>query len=345
MRYLDKRIATISSNNENKEKVKKSWEEQLEDIIHDIPLSPIIIGNREFEMKQISLFDDILHIYIPKKFEKMSADHIKQKYPHEKRPETIFHNKQDTINIGFSIFERGEDSKELSDFRDYMKKVFLSASPSSTIFDSSDFNIEEKQISYFTFNSHASGGQMFNLVFITFAGSSDSKIVMCNLNCLLKELDNLKPLFYGIMKTIEIKNATTNIQEATELDTTESVEPDEPVIERLLFDKDKLLVLPIIVTMPFGNLDVFICENKDGETPINNMYALDKDGEIAWVVFCSESNIDHINDIPFIGMDSRGSGNIIFGITDYKGEYGYYISPRKGNIMSMMPMSIRNEPT
>ncbi|MCL2610137.1 MAG: hypothetical protein FWE02_00495 [Defluviitaleaceae bacterium] len=210
MEHLDKRIATITNKHNKKEKIKKTWEEQLSEIVESIPKLHIELNGKDIEMKQLSLLNDSFLIYIPKDFFEIPLDTIKKNYPYEARPQSVYQNKRDTINIGFTIIEDIVEETELTSLRDIMKNSFIKINPASKILDDGDFLQNEKMVVYYTFSSFALDGQNYNLLFLTLVGSN---LLICSLNCIKKDMDKIKPLFYGIMKTIEIKEVLSNEQE------------------------------------------------------------------------------------------------------------------------------------
>jgi len=200
MEHLDERVIGMISRGEKEMEKQKDWDERLAEITAEIPLLKLTQKGLEMEMTEYLLFDKKFTIYIPSDFVKMESKHIKQKYPHESRPHLIYRNKKDTINIGFTIINESVDEEDLPGLRDVMKNAFLSVNPASTILDQGDFKQGDNSIVYYTFPSFAIGGQMYNLLFVTIMGG---RVLVCNLNCLKKDMETYKLLFYGIMKTVK----------------------------------------------------------------------------------------------------------------------------------------------
>ncbi|MCL1935154.1 MAG: hypothetical protein FWF57_02085 [Defluviitaleaceae bacterium] len=337
MEELDKRIAIISNKYDKKETIKKTWEEQLSQTIEEIRSLHIELDRENTELEQLSFFNDSFSVYMPKDFKEVPLEIKKQKYQYEQRPQIIYQNKKGTVNIGFSVAEIAETKEELINLRNGMKNSFVSVSPSSKIFDTGDFTINENHIAYYTFNSYAVGGQMFNLIFIAFLGSKGedkNKFLICNLNCLQKDMEKFKPFFYGFMNTIEIKEVTSakeetelmeEEQEETPIEKQIFIPTDEKLKERVFFKKENLLNLSIIKTfkVEIGSnyndmlrknegvyIDVFICKNEYGETPLNNIYALNEDGEICWTVQSEQTRVEKTNYSPFIKGGIRAKDHI-----------------------------------
>ncbi|MCL2610783.1 MAG: hypothetical protein FWE02_03795 [Defluviitaleaceae bacterium] len=346
MEHLDKRIATIANKHNKKETIKKTWEEQLSEMVEDIHKLNIELDRENTEMKQLSLFDDNVLIYMPKNFVEMPLNNLKTMYPTESRPQLMYQNDINTINIGFLVTEIPESKEELLNLRNDSKKELIALSPSSKIFDMGDFIIDETHIAYYTFNSYAVGGQMFNLVFFAFLvdkASNGNKFLLCNLNCLQKDMNTMKSFFYGIMKTIEIKKIVHTEQEETTEHNEQEAEKQEELEEQLIFEKEQLLSLSVTSTLSIRDYRIFICKNENGETPLNNIYALNEEGEFLWAVnnFSEGSFKSLPNKKPFISMEERGL-YAIMGLDEVETdttEYGYYVQLNEGRII---PMDLKN---
>gem|GEM_PF-1605085 len=344
MNHLDKTINIMSAKHEKKEQVKKTWEELLSETIAAFGEAPIALGNEDFELERISLFDNCLSIYIPKYFKEMSLEHINLKYINQLKPNPVYENIKGSINIGFLLIEEVVVEKsQLIEIRNIMKNSFVKLNPSSKIFDYGDFIAnEENQIAYYTFDNAVLDGQMYNLVFITLLGE---KTLVCNMNCLKKDKETIKLLFYGIMKTVKIENhnikenATSTKETELEKSSEEEIKPQkeltptaEQLQNRLFFEPEKLITLHKIldfeVEIPDGytiekgiygttyerpkykNIDIIICENQNGETPLNNIYAIDKDKNFLWSVQNKEIDFENTNYTPFFRGGLRGENRI-----------------------------------
>jgi len=180
-----------------------TWEEQLATIIEELPKLHVTVNEMNLEMAQYKLFSEKLSVYIPSEFVEMSSINIKQKYPHDARPEIVFCNSKNTVNICFTVVKEDASEMPLLDLRDLMKGAFLTVNPASKILDEGDFIKDENGVAYYAFSSHAIGGQMYNLLFIT---AISGELLVCSLNCLKKDMDKYKLLFYGIMKTTKVEN-------------------------------------------------------------------------------------------------------------------------------------------
>ena len=359
MEYIDELVVTKMSKYEEKEKIQQTWEEQLENMIECINSKGYIILHKkdvQTKVEQLSLFNDSLKIYMPEDFEEMSLENKKQKYTDKERPDLIYQNNGDTINIAFSLIEIDEKKEELLNLRDGMKKGFISANSSSKILDTGDFSIGENKIAYYTLSSSSIGGRIFNVIFITFIGE---KVLVCNMNCLANSMVKLKPLFYGIMKTIEIKKPIEtpikHSSEEIELEKETKIKPiptAKQLGNRLFFKKEQLMALPVALELkrevhdgyqevktPSGTIrddpkykevKIVICKNENGETPLNNLYALDQYNQLLWIVQSEEADFEKNNDSPFITVTHDYS--FVITATD-KDRFSYGIRIENGRIV------------
>lgn len=177
------------------------FEEELKIVIEQIKSGNVEIGDLNIEMEKKLYFNGTFSIYIPKDLKLMPDNIARIKYPSEARPKIIFTNKNDTLNIGINYSEQELKNDEVYAFRDVMKNAFIAINPSSEILDSGELVIDNTNIGYYTFPNFALGGQLYNLIFVL---SLQEKALVCNLNCLKKDMKERKLLFYGIMNTIGI---------------------------------------------------------------------------------------------------------------------------------------------
>ena len=206
---MDEKIIEMIRKNKVAGDQEDSWEEQLDQFIIDIKNLEIELEGELTELEKISFFDERLSAYMPKIFKEMPEFMKKKKYLAENRPQFIYHNKKKTVNIGFTLAEIDEGKDQLLVLRDGMKDALVTVHPTTKIYDSGDFFNDENQVAYYTFNSHAIGGQMFNLIYITFLEwntEEKNKVLVGSLNCLKKDMEKLKLFFYGFMNSIEVNS-------------------------------------------------------------------------------------------------------------------------------------------
>jgi len=199
--HLDESITAMVRKGNKREESVRNWEEQLAEMVEKIPNEESIeLGKEEYKMGKLFLFDGALSVYIPEQFIEMPLDDVKLKYIHELKPQLVFENEKRTVNIGLFISEEKIEKSQLPDIRNIMKDTFIKLNPVSKVFDHGEFITKcENDVAYYTFDSPALVGQMFSLVFIAALGE---KTLICNLNCIKKDMDEMKLLLYGIMKTM-----------------------------------------------------------------------------------------------------------------------------------------------
>jgi len=201
--FIDEQIIAIIETKKMEKQERKSWSVQVEDIVKEIKAGKITASNMEMERHEF--FNHSFSLYMPKSLDEMNKEDMRSKYPNENRPELIYADSTDAINIGINMIEEDESFKkeDLTVFRDLMLQAFVSVSPSSKVLDKDEFSNDfGNLIAYFAFDSFAIGGSMYNLVFATLL---ESKVVVISLNCATKAMDENKLLFYGIMHTASVK--------------------------------------------------------------------------------------------------------------------------------------------
>ena len=197
MEHIEDAIADMMNSGEHEEKAKK-WDEQLAEVIEEIRELKVAQNGLDMEMQEHTMFDGKLRVYMPSDFKKMGNDDISQKYSSEPRPDLVYYNKQDTVNIGFTIIEENISNEDVAGVRDIMKNAVLSASPAAEILDEGDFAQDENVVAYYACLNFVLGGQLYSLIYIApMAG----KLLLCTLSCFMKDMETYKLLFYGMMKT------------------------------------------------------------------------------------------------------------------------------------------------
>jgi len=204
MEHFDEELINMVNNSKKQKELSlevQKFEEDLKNVIEQIKSGIVKINDLNIRMDKKTFFNELFSIYIPEDLKKMPDNIAKIKYPSESRPKIIFTNKKDTLNIGINYSEQELKNDEVYVFRDVMKDAFMAINPSSEVSDSGELEIGNTNIGYYAFPSFALGGQMYNLVFVL---SLQGKALVCNMNCLKKDMKENELLFYGIMNTIGI---------------------------------------------------------------------------------------------------------------------------------------------
>jgi len=209
MAHIDEKIISILDSQQRESKRKEQWDERLEAVIKEIENGMVIESGIETEKRHF--FDNRLSIYMPKYAQRMSDEHLKIKYPNENRPQFLFTNDTDSMNIGISFIKEDVEKFEAEmteDIRDIMLESFQSVSPSSKILDSGTIKFDEGEetemlIAYGSFDSFAIGGVMYNLIYVTIV---DDAAIVVSLNCTMKNMEEFELLFYGIMHTTKVQS-------------------------------------------------------------------------------------------------------------------------------------------
>lgn len=196
MEFLDKRVAELNVMSASKE----TDVIDIEEIIIQFEENEFRFNQRSMQVETQLVFEDLLKVYIPEKFVRSSLMEAKIKYPSEQRPQLIYRNTRDTINIGFSLIEQTVPDEHIVDMKDVMRDAYLQVNPVSNILDQGLEIIGDRPLAYYTFDSFAIGGQIYNCVFIT---RLNDYLLIGTMNGAKKDMRMCKPLFYGVMHTLE----------------------------------------------------------------------------------------------------------------------------------------------
>lgn len=202
MKNLDEKILKVIREQEEYLANKQGKDEKIAHFLKNIGT------NKEVEQK--FFYGGTFKIYFPKYMAKMSDEHVKIKYPNENRPALLYSNDTDSINIGITVID--DDSflqEEVSEFRDIMLEGFLSVNPHSKIIEKDEIQslISEESsdtrpyMAYYSFDSLAIGGGMYNFVFLFLVNKA---LVIVSLNSSIKDMEQNEILFNGIMRTTKI---------------------------------------------------------------------------------------------------------------------------------------------
>ncbi len=179
----------------------EKFQDQLREVMEGIRAGKVVLKDHKIETEKKLLFQKSFSIYIPQELRRMADNVARIKYPSEARPQIIYTNKKDTVNIGINYSQQELENDEVSAFRDVMKDSFLSVNPSSEILDSGELMVGETNVAYYTFPNFVIGGRLYNLIFVL---SLKGKALVCNMNCIKKDMKKWELFFYGVMNTIEI---------------------------------------------------------------------------------------------------------------------------------------------
>jgi hypothetical protein len=139
----------------------------VEDIIEAFKSNSFRMNQKELNLLQRPLFEESLMSYLPEDYVQSSLRELKVKYPSEQRPQIVYRNKRDTINIGFQIIEESVPDEHIVDMRNVMRDAYKQVNPVTNILDEGFIEVEGRPLAYYAFDSFALGGQMFNLVYVT----------------------------------------------------------------------------------------------------------------------------------------------------------------------------------
>lgn len=203
MSHIDEKIIILKEQHTTAMEKQKARKEKIQQVVAEMLEGKILTDQLDIEVEKYSFFGGSVSMYMPKYFEEMTTEHADIKYPSINRPQLLYTNSEDTVNIGLTLLDDEVFKKEdIIDFRDAMLEAFRSVNPTSKILDKGNFELtEDTPLAYYTFDSLAMGGGMYNLLLATLI---DSKILVVSLNCVAKEAEQNEMLFYGIMHSLTL---------------------------------------------------------------------------------------------------------------------------------------------
>lgn len=161
------------------------------------------MNQKELSLQAIKLFDDGLKAYVPEQYTQSTLKELRIKYPSEQRPQIVYRDKRDTINIGFQIVEESVPDEHIVDMRDVMRDAYKQVNPVSDILDQGLIEVDGRPLGYYSFNSFALGGQMYNMVYVT---RLNGYLLIGVMNSGKKDMRMCMELFHGIMNTLKFND-------------------------------------------------------------------------------------------------------------------------------------------
>jgi hypothetical protein len=149
-----------------------------------------------------SLLDDKVELKIPKKFNIMSEELLKMKYPSEERPTLVYSNESGGINVALNLTQNQANQEMISVYKDNFVKTFKNLYPSAEWKDSGIRTINGKKVGYLELVTPAIDTEIYNLMFFT---DLDGKLLLCTFNCTKKNIAEWTPTAKKIMNSLKIK--------------------------------------------------------------------------------------------------------------------------------------------
>ena len=153
MEYLDKEILKAKRKRERKNYT------TLE--------SGIYAGEELITFKQMELFDNTIHIFVPEQFVAMPESIRRVKYPSKDAPAFIFTSLDSRVNIGFNLLPMMLKEKETELMSAQFQNGLKSVNPSIIIKKQTNRKTEQgNEMSWFEYKGFHLDGQSYNRVYL-----------------------------------------------------------------------------------------------------------------------------------------------------------------------------------
>ncbi|TCO68976.1 hypothetical protein [Marinisporobacter balticus] len=184
-------------------KIKESKSEDSKNIYNienDIQDGFVIVKYKKLEVEERELLDGDILMFMPTEFEIMDEELAEIKYPGEDKPDYIYTNEDTTVNLTFSIEEGEINNEEIEEVRDILAKQMQKLYPASKIEDSETLQLDEKSISYFSFDVPLLDGDLYNFMFFM---EIKGELLMGTFNSSVYQKKEWKPILKQMLMTIK----------------------------------------------------------------------------------------------------------------------------------------------
>ncbi len=165
-----------------------------------IPLLSMTIRKNELELK--SLLNDKIELKIPKKFERMSEELMKLKYPSERRPTLVYSNESGEINVALNLTQNKASQDLIESYVQNFVDMFKNMHPTAEWKDSGVKEINGQKVGYLKLITPAIDTKIYNTVFFT---DLDEKLLLSTFNCTEKNIAEWEQIADEIMNSLKIK--------------------------------------------------------------------------------------------------------------------------------------------
>lgn len=187
MEYLDKELL------EAKRKLERQNYTTLE--------SGIYAGEELITFKQMELFDNTIHIFVPEQFVAMPESIRRVKYPSKDAPAFIFTSLDSRVNIGFNLLPMMLKEKETELMSAQFQNGLKSVNPSIIIKNQTNRKTEQgNEMSWFEYKGFHLDGQSYNRVYLIRLAQN---VLHGIFSCDVKDRDDWTEIIEKIFSSVE----------------------------------------------------------------------------------------------------------------------------------------------
>jgi hypothetical protein len=155
----------------------------------------------DINLKPVNLFDGKIVLQVPENFKLMSPDMLKQKYPSEQRPTTVYSNEDGSINLAVNYTPHQLGENDLQQALTVLEEAITKSFPQATWYDKEVTSINGKKFAVVEVKTPARDGNIYNLMFFT---SLNDKMLLFSFNCTEQEQNVWAPIAKRIRDSVKI---------------------------------------------------------------------------------------------------------------------------------------------
>lgn len=157
-----------------------------------------LVNGNVYEFDSVLLFDNQVEVSLPKEFQLMPEDKLKEKYFAEQRP-VVWTDSTYLINFTFCLTEERFVSEATNPCVQTLKDAIRSVYPATVFYN--DGQIEEnKRIVFFDFKSFSLNGPVYNMMYLT---EIRGKVFIGTFNCPFDKYEDWELVVYKIMESLK----------------------------------------------------------------------------------------------------------------------------------------------
>lgn len=140
-----------------------------------------------------------ISICLPRTFQKMDDEKARLKYPCEKRPQIIWTNGQNDMNVTFSLFDQEILPDQMEATLKEFRLMIQTIQPYNTFYDDGIYQTKDMLFHWTEFKSHSLNGEVYNVmaIFRIF-----EKLLLCMSNCPFEQAGQWKKVILEVLKTM-----------------------------------------------------------------------------------------------------------------------------------------------
>jgi len=159
-----------------------------------------ISGDQYITFRETALFDGKFRLNLPEGFTITTQEAAAAKYPTNYRPQLIYTDETNTINIIFKHTDSPLKDEETEAFKDAMMQAMKQARPIIGWYEDGATEIGGKTIGYFDLLVPTIDLPVYNFLFFF---ALDGRAFMAGVNCPETEMELWQPIAKGIMESLQ----------------------------------------------------------------------------------------------------------------------------------------------